>query len=129
MILRGLLKRTSPKWAIVISAIFFAFIHMNLWQAVPAFLMGLVFGYVYYKTGSLKLTMLMHFANNIMVLILSNIPSLKDAEYFVDVLSPWAHAGLIAMAVIALTFGFILIKGIPQKEGNLGGCQKIPSIF
>ena len=129
VVLRGLLNKTTPKWAIVISAIFFAFIHMNPWQAVPAFLMGLVFGYVYYKTGSLKLSMLMHFANNTMALILSNIPSLEDAEYFADVLSPWAHIGLLATSAIALTFGFILIKGIPQKEGNLGGCQKIPSIF
>jgi membrane protease YdiL (CAAX protease family) len=129
VILRGLLNKTSPKWAIVISAIFFAFIHMNPWQALPAFLMGLIFGYVYYKTGSLKLTMLMHFANNTMALVLSNIPSLKDAEYFADVLSPWAHAGIFTMAVIALVFGFVLIKSIPQKEGNLGGCQKIPGIL
>jgi membrane protease YdiL (CAAX protease family) len=129
VILRGMLKKVSPTWAILISALFFALIHMNIWQGVPAFLMGIVFGYVYYKTGSLKLTMLMHFANNTMALILSNIPSLKDAEYFSDVLSPWAYAGVYAIAAIALTFGIILIKGIPQEEGDLGGCKKIPRIF
>ena len=129
VILRGMLKKVSPTWAILISSLFFALIHMNIWQAVPAFLMGLVFGYVYYKTGSLKLTMLMHFANNTMVLIISKIPSLKDAEYFSDILSPWAYAGVYAVAVIALIFGIILIKGIPQKDGNLGGCRKIPRIF
>lgn len=129
IVLRGLLKKVGPVWAIVISAVFFALIHMNLWQAIPAFLMGLVFGFVYYKTGSLKLTMLMHFANNTMAWIVSLIPSLEDAEYFSDVLSPWAYGGVYAVSVIVLLFGCILLKGIPQKEGNLGGCQKIPSIF
>lgn len=129
IILRGLLNKVGPVWAIIISALFFGAIHMNLWQAVPAFFMGLLFGYVYYKTGSLKLTMFMHFANNTMAFIVSRIPSLKDMDHFFDVMSPWAYAGVYAAALIALIFGLILFKGIPQKEGNLGGCQKIDSIF
>lgn len=129
VVLRGLLNKVGPTWAIIISAVFFAAIHMNIWQAIPAFLMGLVFGYVYYKTGSLKLTMLMHFANNTMAFVVSRIPSLKDIDYFSDVLSPWAYAGVYIVAAVALAFGFILFKGIPQKEGDLGGCQKIDSIF
>lgn len=129
VVLRGMLKKVKPSWAIVISALFFALIHMNLWQAVPAFLLGLLFGYVYYKTGSLKLVMLMHFANNTMALILSLIPSLKDAEHYTDVLSPWAFGGVYLAAVVIIVFGVILMKGIPQKEGDLGGCRLIKSIF
>lgn len=129
VVLRGLLKKVGPAWAIIISALFFAAIHMNLWQAIPAFIMGLVFGYVYYKTGSLKLTMLMHCVNNTLAFAVSRIPSLENAEYFSDVLSPWAFGGIYAVAVIALIFGIIFIMGIPQKEGDLGGCKKIDSIF
>lgn len=129
IVLRGLLKKTGPTLAILISALFFAAIHMNIWQGVPAFFMGVLFGYVYYKTGSLKLTMLMHFANNTMAFAMSRIPSLENAGYFSDVLSPWAYGGVYAVALVALIFGLILFKGIPQKEGNLGGCQKIDSIF
>lgn len=129
IVLRGMLKHVKPTWAIIISALFFALIHMNFWQAVPAFLMGLVFGYVYYKTGSLKLTMLMHCVNNTMAFVVSRIPSLKDMEYFADVLSPWAYAGVYTAACIALICGFIILKGIPQKEGNLGGIRLIKSIF
>ena len=129
VVLRGLLRRVKPAWAIIISALFFALIHMNLWQAVPAFMLGLLFGYVYYKTGSLKLTMLMHFANNTMAFVLSLIPSLKDAENYTDVLSPWAYAGVYLAAVVIVVFGVILMKGIPQKKGDLGGCKLIKSIF
>ena len=129
IVLRGMLKHVKPAWAIIISALFFALIHINLWQAVPAFLMGLVFGYVYYKTGSLKLTMLMHMVNNAMAFTVSQIPALKEAEYFTNVLSPWAYAGVYSAACIALICGFIILKGIPQKEGNLGGLRLIKSIF
>ena len=129
IVLRGMLKHVKPTWAIIISALFFALIHTNFWQAVPAFLMGLVFGFVYYKTGSLKLTMLMHCVNNTMAFVVSRIPSLKDMEYFADVLSPWAYAGVYTAACIALICGFIILKGIPQKEGNLGGLRLIKSIF
>jgi membrane protease YdiL (CAAX protease family) len=60
LVLRGLLQKKSPAVAISLSALFFAVLHMNPWQAVPAFILGLLFGYVYYRTGSLKLIMLMH---------------------------------------------------------------------
>lgn len=129
IVLRGMLKHVKPVWAIIISALFFALIHMNFWQAVPAFLMGLVFGYVYYKTGSLKLTMLMHMVNNAMAFTVSQTPALKEAEYFTDVLSPWAYGGVYAAAVIALVSGIILLKGIPHKEGDLGGCRQIKSLL
>ena len=69
LVLRGLLQKMSPAAAISISAAFFAVLHMNPWQAVPAFIIGLLFGYVYYKTGSLKLTMLMHCVNNTFAVI------------------------------------------------------------
>jgi membrane protease YdiL (CAAX protease family) len=129
MVLRGMLKKVGPTWAIIISALFFALIHGNPWQAVPAFLMGIVFGYVYYKTGSLKLTMLMHFTNNTMAFIISQIPATADMEYFKDMVSPWAYGISYFLAAVIIVFGFILLKGIPHKEGDLGGCKKIPSMF
>lgn len=129
LVLRGMLKRTKPWTAIMISALFFALIHGNLQQGVPAFLMGIIFGYVYYRTGSLKLTMLMHFVNNTFAYLIAQVPSLKNVDYFMDVLSPWAYAGIYAAAVMILVSGFVLFRGIPQKEGNLGGCDKIDYEF
>ena len=43
-------------------------------------------GYVYYKTGSLKLTMLLHFTNNTFSLVLCNVDALKDMESWRDVM-------------------------------------------
>lgn len=64
IMLRGMLKHTSPVNAIHYSAFFFALIHMNLSQAVGAFIIGLFIGWIYYKTGSLWMAILVHFLNN-----------------------------------------------------------------
>ena len=129
IILRGLLKRVKPAWAIVISAAIFGLIHGNLWQAIPAFIIGVILGYVYYKTGSLKLTMLMHCVNNTLSVIVSRIPAFEDVEFFAEVMSPWAYVTVLIAFAVVLASGLIIIKSIPLKEGNLGGCDAIPDQF
>ena len=114
LILRGLLHRTSPALAIVLSAGFFAIIHGNIWQGIPAFGMGLLFGYVYYRTSSLKLTMLMHFVNNTMALALNKTPRFKDAETFMDILSPWAYWSIWAACLMIVVCSIILLR--PKEE-------------
>ena len=128
MVLRGLLgNKVKPVWAIVISALFFAFIHLNPWQAVPAFLLGCLFGYVYYKTGSLKLTMLMHFTNNTVSLVLSNIDSVKDADNWAELLPGplyWILFAGCLLATVLVVMRFSRVESTPQ-----GNCDSVPSIF
>ncbi len=64
VMLRGMLQHMAPWHAILWSAFFFALIHMNLSQAVGAIIMGIFMGWIYYKTGVLWLTILIHFINN-----------------------------------------------------------------
>lgn len=122
MVLRGLLgNNVRPGVAIPVSALFFALIHLNPWQAVPAFILGCVFGYVYYKTGSLKLTMLMHFANNTLAVILSNVDSLSGMENWMDVLSAKQYwpifAGCLLLAILIIRkFSEIPVE---KTSGNL----------
>ena len=122
MVLRGLLAhKIKPVWAIIISAVFFGFIHLNPWQALPAILIGCLFGYVYYKTGSLKLTMLMHFANNTFALLMSNLNGFEDVETWKDVFPGERYwiifaAGILLLALVILAFRRI----VPERpEGNI----------
>ena len=110
LVLRGLLQSMKPAGAIAVSAIFFALLHMNPWQAIPAFCLGLLFGYVYSKTGSLKLTMLMHCTNNTIAVILSKIPQFKEAETFMDVLSPWAYWSIFAACIVIVISSITVIR-------------------
>ena len=127
MVLRGLLQKTHPASAILVSAAFFAVLHMNPWQALPAFLLGILFGYVYYKTGSLKLTMLMHCVNNTMAVVFSKIPSLEEAEGFADILSPWAYAGVLVACIAFVTATAVVLRNIPfSKDDARSNCDEIP---
>lgn len=103
----------SPEWAIIISALFFAIIHMNPWQAIPAFGCGCLFGYVYYRTGSLKLTMLMHFTNNTLALILANMDSVKDADTWFEIMPLWQYC---CIAAVCLAFLVWFVKCLNKIE-------------
>lgn len=129
MVLRGLLYRgIKPVWAVIISAAFFALIHLNPWQAVPAFALGCLFGYIYYKTGSLKLTMLMHCANNTMAVIVSNISSLEEAENWMDIM-PGASYWILFAAFIIMTALIINVFSRIETTSEKGSCETVPSIF
>lgn len=127
VILRGLLQKTHPVSAILVSAVFFAVLHMNPWQALPAFILGALFGYIYYKTGSLKLTMLMHCVNNTFAVVFSKIPSLENAEGFADVMSTWAYVCIFIASIAFLAATFVVVRNIPfAKEGARSNCDEIP---
>ncbi len=128
LILRGLMSRTRPTWAILVSAAFFAVLHMNPWQAVAAFALGLLFGYVYYRTGSLKLTMLMHFVNNTFSVLVSRIPDFAETDTFMDVLSPWAYAVIFILCAMMLACALIVLKAVPVKDKKMGGCEEVDSL-
>ena len=82
-ILRTLLDMMSKKnhWlAIMISAALFGTVHGNVAQFVNALLMGLLLGWMYYRTKSLVPGILMHWVNNTMAYILSNLLPQSDGK-------------------------------------------------
>ena len=135
MVLRGLLKHKNrkgksihPVWAIVISAAFFAVIHANPWQAIAAFMLGCLFGYLYWKTGSLYLTMLLHAANNFTALVLSNVPALKDMESWSDVLGSNTFA-IVCCACALITVLCIRQFRKIQLTEETGSFDEVPALF
>ena len=64
-ILRSLLSNGRKPWvAIVLSALFFAVGHLNPAQMPHAFIIGLLLGWMYYRTGSILPGILFHLVNN-----------------------------------------------------------------
>ena len=128
MVLRGLLTKMKPGWAIVVSALFFAVIHANPWQALNAFMIGLVMGYVYYKTGSLILTMIIHFVNNGTSVVLSHLDSMKDyadVDSWMEVMDKSTYYLVLTVSVIILAaclWAFSRIK----LENPWGNIDRIP---
>lgn len=122
IILRGLLTRMKPGWAMVISSLFFALIHMNPWQALPAFLLGMLFAYVYYKTGSLKLTMLMHCTNNTFAALIGQDETLRGMESYTELFPAWQYVTLLAASLfIIAVFIRILKRNVSAAHKEIPG--------
>jgi membrane protease YdiL (CAAX protease family) len=76
LLFRGLLQtaliKYLPAWAAILgAAVVFALVHGQVYAFPALVTMGAVFGVLYYKTGSLRVTILAHALNNAAALILT----------------------------------------------------------
>ena len=72
---RGLLfgswkYRLGPLAAMVVSSLIFGGFHMSLVKLLPTAMLGLCFSYVVWKTGSIYPSMILHFMNNLLALMM-----------------------------------------------------------
>ena len=78
--LRSFLENYSARKAILWSAIIFAVLHMNPWQAIPAFVIGYFMGWLFYRTKSLLPSIVVHFLNNFVAYVTAGMLG-DDLEY------------------------------------------------
>lgn len=69
MITKLLLEEYRPTKAILISALIFGIIHFNPAQIPVAIVLGVLFGWLYYKTGSIIPGIILHFINNAVAVV------------------------------------------------------------
>lgn len=101
IILRGLLTHTTPLKAILWSSFIFGIMHLNPWQAIPAFLLGLFMGWIYWKTHSIWSVIYIHFINNgFSYLITILYPELPANTGFYDIVPGNLYYMLFAIALI-----------------------------
>jgi membrane protease YdiL (CAAX protease family) len=123
IMLDGLLKWYSPKKAIIWSSIFFGILHLNPWQFVPALFLGLFMGWIYYRTGSLLTTIIIHFVANgsgsLLALIL--MPDADALASTRDLFSnPLHYVMLLAVClVVTATAIFYLNKNLKKMDSNM----------
>lgn len=111
----------SPWGAIVVSSLIFGVVHMNPAQIPFAFLLGMMFGWLYYRTGSLLPGVVGHVLNNSVAAV--NMILYGDAtleEQVQDEVMMWAWAGIAVVAFLlsALWLNRRLGAGIPVGEGK-----------
>jgi membrane protease YdiL (CAAX protease family) len=66
LILDGLSSNYSKRKAIIISALLFGIIHLNPWQFLTGFIIGLIMAWICIETRSLLLCIYIHFFNNVL---------------------------------------------------------------
>lgn len=100
-IMRPLLKKGLNPWvAILVSAFIFGMAHGNPAQIPFAGFLGVVFGVVYYRTGSLVLTTLCHILNNSFSVLLMNIYDDKANDMTFD--SMLGHGTATTLMVVTI---------------------------
>lgn len=97
----------GEKTAVVVSALVFGLLHQNLYQFFYAFGVGLVFGYVYVRTGRLRYTVILHAVIN----------------FLGSVVAPWI-VGMMDMEVLEA-----LESGVSDAEAISMMMQILPGLL
>lgn len=134
------LGRYGDKTAIIVSAAAFALFHGNIIQFVYAFFMGIIFGYIYRRSGNIINTMILHILININGSVISMIvvqksrileftqlmsgetmPSEEVMMEYMDGIGIYAVYMLLILGMVIA--GFIIfalnIKKIVLKDGEV----------
>ncbi len=102
-VLLGYLRKYGDWFAILTSAALFGLMHMNFYQTPYAFLVGLVFGFITVKTGSVLCAMLLHIINN----SLSTISEM--ASHFLPKVGEVIEMAISGLYMAAIPIAIVLI--------------------
>ncbi|WP_149240271.1 CPBP family intramembrane glutamic endopeptidase [Dyadobacter sp. 32] len=123
MLFRGIIQRkfmqqlNNPHLAIWISAAIFSAIHFQFYGFVPRMLLGALFGYLYYWTGSLWIAVFAHFVNNGFVLIMMFLYNIKVLDINLEETKTMPLAiVLTSLALSFLTLFVIRKEALKRRE-------------
>lgn len=102
ILLKGLLRNYRPAVAIGQSALLFGLMHMSPSQSIATALMGVVLGWLYYRTGSVRLCIGLHMLNNLLAFSGMRHPKLASTHDILDVISPGSYVALLVVAAATL---------------------------
>ncbi len=113
---RGLIQKHLIEWTrrpwlgILLASAFFSFIHLQFYGFVPRLYLGVVFGLIYYWSGSIWLPMLAHFLNNGTAVVIYYIFGQDVVEKDLDTIGTtegtW-YIGLISLIVVFTALYFL----------------------
>ena len=112
--IQGYMMRYFKPWvAIICSALIFGLIHMNPVQIVYATLLGVILGWIYYRTGSLLPVILGHVLNNSVATITTLLSPDNNAD------APLTMVEKTAMVVVFIFATVVAIKLVQMLNGAL----------
>lgn len=117
LIFRGLifseLKRIMPIPAVIlVQAFLFAIYHGNLYQTIYAFFLGIVLGYVLYKTGSIVAPILIHIFYNTSNILIEKVFS----EYLTEQQATTLSAMILFSSFVFIIFAFFALHYLNKKD-------------
>ena len=114
MYFRGLVEgilidmKVGAVHAILISSILFAMMHFQFYYLLPLLFMGAILGYVYYRTRNLWLSIIMHFMNNAIIVLVALRNKISTTAIDLDATPP-IYVSILGLIIFAF-FLFIFHK-------------------
>lgn len=109
LLFRGFLQKfLEDHWqdvtrAVLVTSLFFAVIHMNPFWLIQIYILGVLLGFLAWKTGSIWAGFILHAANNLMALLFTNFDEAISGIYtWNGHVAPW----IILVGIVCVYFGF-----------------------
>ncbi|MCC0696853.1 ABC transporter permease subunit/CPBP intramembrane protease [Clostridioides sp. ES-S-0048-02] len=98
----------SVKLAIICSGVLFGIMHMDFIRIIPTSILGIIFAYSVYKSGSIFVSMLLHFLNNSVAVIVSHYATGNIANLYKFIEVDFSNLNIFKFALV-LVISFILV--------------------
>ena len=126
---RGVIQRSLERlgvfWSILITGFIFGLFHMDFQKLLGTFLLGVLIGFIVYRTNSLFAGMFAHFTNNSLAVIISSLASkitkttqvqtgetLNDAFTILESMPPAQMIGVLVFYVFSALFCGAALAGL-----------------
>lgn len=119
LVLGSLRNKYKVVWAILVSSFVFGAFHGSLVKLLPTAMLGACFAYIVYKSGSIYITMALHFINNFI-----SVVGMKKPEVFERLLPILVKEDLsvielmivVVLGIVCMAAGFLLINKKKSKK-------------
>ena len=104
--------------AVFLSAFIFSFIHFQFYGFLPRLFLGLILGYLFYYSGSLWTSILMHFVNNGAAVVVAYLEhkGLTDVDY--EHFGATSNVWLLLLSFVVTVGLIVLSNKIKTKYGR-----------
>lgn len=126
-VFRGVIQKTLVGWfrnphvAIVVTAAVFSLTHFEMFYFVPRFVLGICLGYIYYYTRTIWTSVLAHFTNNAIIVVMYYISASNglgiDPQHLQIPHS--ALFGAISLILTTIVIFFIAKIGVKNQKKSL----------
>jgi membrane protease YdiL (CAAX protease family) len=113
ILLKGFRENYSERKAVIISALLFGIVHLNPWQFLPAFIIGLFSAWICIRTKTILLSIYLHGFNNLLAVALlkySEMIPIKGLNSYLATELEFMPAWLDGLGVVFFVAGLLLLK-------------------
>lgn len=103
---------------IILTAIVFSAFHGDFFGFVPRFILGLMLGYMFYLSGSIFPSILMHFVNNATIVLIYYFSTRGFIDIDVEKFGSTDNVLVIILSLIATVAIFIICNRLKSKNDN-----------